>query len=72
MLLAIPLFFVILGAVGLQLGRSPLPPVKSDAAFFVFVALVAFIVGAYFVGRSLARRFFRRSQVRFFRSYRHQ
>lgn len=72
MLLAIPLFFVILGAIGLEQGRPPLPPVKSDVAFFVFVAFIAFFVGAYFVGRSVARRFFRRSHVRFFRSYRHR
>ena len=52
-------------------GSMPLPPPDSDSAFFYFLGLIAVLVCGYMTGKGVAR-FFRRSQVRFFRSYRHQ
>lgn len=52
-------------------GSSPLPPPDSDGAFFYFLGLIGIVVFSYMIGKGVAR-LFRRSQVRFFRSYRHQ
>ena len=52
-------------------GSMPLPPPDSDSALFYFLGLIAILVIGYMIGKGVAR-FFRRSQVRFFRSYRHQ
>ena len=70
-ILAMPALALILGALEIVGGSSPLPPVRSDAAFFVVVGLIAFFIVAFIIGRTVARLFFRRSQVRFFRAYRH-
>lgn len=66
-----PVLAIILRALEIARGTSPLPSPRSDSAFFFFVGLIAFFGGAYLIGRRVAR-LFRRSQVRFFRSYRHR
>lgn len=50
-------------------GSSLLPKSDSDVALFFFLGIVGLVIGGYILGSSLAR-LFRRSQVRFFRSYR--
>jgi hypothetical protein len=44
---------------------------KSDGAFFIFLGLIGLLVFAYIIGKRVAH-FLRRSQVRFYRVYRHQ
>jgi hypothetical protein len=50
---------------------SPLPSPKAEDGLYVIMACIALIVAPYFFGKRLAR-FIRRSQVRFYRVYRHQ
>lgn len=69
-LAAIPLLAVILRAVEIGTGLSPFPTARSDAALFFVFGSILYFVCAFIVGRSVAR-LFRRSQVRFFRSYQH-
>ena len=52
-------------------GSMPLPPPDSESALFYFLGIIAILVFGYMTGKGVAR-FFRRSQVRFFRNYRHQ
>ena len=52
-------------------GSSLLPRPDSDAALFVFLGIIGFLIAGYILGSSVAR-LFRRSQVRFFRSYRNK
>ncbi len=52
-------------------GSTRLPPSNSDAALFLILGAIALFTLAYISGKT-AGRFRRRSQVRFFRSYRHQ
>ena len=72
MLIALPVFGLIVRALEIAWWPTGFPSPRADIAIFVVPAFVAFFAGAYFVGRIVARRFIRRSQVRFFRSYRHQ
>jgi hypothetical protein len=51
-------------------GSSLLPRPDSDVALFFFLGIIGLVIAGYILGSSLAR-LFRRSQVRFFRSYRH-
>jgi predicted nucleic acid-binding Zn ribbon protein len=50
---------------------SLLPSPKSDGALFIFLGLIGLLVFAYIIGKRVAH-FLRRSQVRFYRAYRHQ
>jgi hypothetical protein len=50
---------------------SLLPRPDSDAAIFVFLGIIGLLIAGYILGSSVAR-LFRRSQVRFFRSYRYK
>lgn len=72
MLAALPLMGVIVTALQIARGPSAFPSPRADIAIFVVLAFVAFFGGAYVLGRAVARRFFGRSKVRFFQSYRHR
>jgi hypothetical protein len=61
---------VALRAVEIGQGAMPLPDPRSDSAFLYFLGMVALVAFSYTIGKGVAR-FARRSQVRFFRSYRH-
>jgi hypothetical protein len=50
---------------------NDLPSPKSNAALFIFLGLIGLLVFAYFIGKRVAH-FLRRSQVSFYRVYRHQ
>ena len=52
-------------------GSSPMPPSDAGGASLYLLAMIGVVVCSYMIGKGVAR-FFRRSQVRFFRSYRHQ
>jgi len=56
-----------------QIERSSLllPSPKSDGALFIFLGLIGLLLFAYIIGKRVAH-FLRRSQVRFYRVYRHQ
>jgi hypothetical protein len=56
---------------GIISGSSVLPRPDSNAALFVFLSIIALLIAGYILGSSVAR-LFRRSQVRFFRSYHNQ
>ena len=56
---------------GIIHGSSLLPRPDSNEALFVFLSIIALLLAGYILGSSIAR-LFRRSQVRFFRSYRNQ
>jgi len=62
---------VVLRAFEIARGAPPLPSPKSDAAFFLILGFIGFLVTAYMTGKVVAR-LFRKSQVRFYRSYQHQ
>jgi hypothetical protein len=52
--------------------RPPLfPSPKADGALFIFLGLIGLLVLACIIGKRVAH-FLRRSQVRFYRAYRHQ
>ena len=70
-LCAIPLAGVILRAVEIGTGNSPFPSAQSAAGLFFFVGSILYFICAFMLGRSVAGAF-RRSQVRFFRSFQHQ
>jgi hypothetical protein len=69
---AIPVLAIILRALEIARGVPPLPSPKDDAALLYFLGLIGFFVAAFLLGRVVAGRLFWRSQVRFFRTYRHQ
>lgn len=69
---AIPVLAITLRALEIARGAPPFPSPKDDAALLYFLGLTGFFVAAFILGRTIAGRFFRRSQVRFFRTYRHQ
>jgi hypothetical protein len=56
-------------AWGIIQGSSLLPRPESEAALLVFLGIIGLLIGGYILGSSFAR-LSRRSQVRFFRSYR--
>jgi len=62
---------VVLRAFEIGQGAMPLPDPRSGSALLYFLGLVALVGFSYAIGKGVAR-FARRSQVRFFRSYRHQ
>jgi predicted nucleic acid-binding Zn ribbon protein len=66
---AILIGLIVLRALEISRGRMPLPSPQSDGALGLFFGALGLLIAAYFVGRSVAR-LFRRSQVRFYRSYR--
>jgi tellurite resistance protein TehA-like permease len=47
-----------------------LPSPKADGALFIFLGLIGLLVFAYIIGKRVAH-FLRRSEVRFYRVYRH-
>jgi predicted nucleic acid-binding Zn ribbon protein len=62
---------VVLRMFQIERGSLLLPSPKSESALFVFLGLIGLSVFAYIVGKRVAH-FVRRSQVRFYRAYRHQ
>ena len=62
---------VAMRVVEIKYGSLPVPPPNSDKALFYFLGLIAFVMIGYMIGKGVAR-IVRRSQVRFFRTYRHQ
>ena len=61
---------IALRALELQNGSPVLRP-SAESALPFFLGLIAILVVGYMIGKGVAC-FFRRSKVRFFRSYRHQ
>ncbi len=68
---AILVALVVSRAVELGRGSLSLPDPRSDSALLYFFCLLAMVALSYMIGKGVAR-LFRRSQVRFFRSYRHR
>jgi predicted nucleic acid-binding Zn ribbon protein len=68
---AVLLLVIALRAWQVGTGSTRLPAPNSDAALFLVFGALALLVFAYLTGKT-ASRFVRRSQIRFFRSYRHQ
>ncbi|MEO8350233.1 MAG: hypothetical protein ABI680_00790 [Chthoniobacteraceae bacterium] len=66
------IFAAIVVSQAFEIGRGslPLPDPRSDSAFLYLLSLIALVALSYMTGRGVAR-LLRRSQVRFFRSYRH-
>ncbi len=62
---------VVLRMFQIEGGWLLLPSPKSENALFVFLGLIGLLVFAYIIGKRVAH-FLRRSQVRFYRVYRHQ
>jgi predicted nucleic acid-binding Zn ribbon protein len=62
---------VVLRMFQIERGSLSLPSPKSDGALFIFLGLIGLLVLAYIIGKRVAH-FLRRSQVRFYRVYRHQ
>jgi predicted nucleic acid-binding Zn ribbon protein len=62
---------VVLRMFQIQRGSLLLPSPKADGALFIFLGLIGLLVFAYIIGKRVAH-FLRRSQVRFYRVYRHQ
>jgi uncharacterized membrane protein YidH (DUF202 family) len=62
---------VMLHAFEIAHGAMPLASPKSDGALVIFLGLIALLVLAYIIGNRVAH-LLRRSQVRFYRVYRHQ
>lgn len=73
MFAGIAIFIVVaaMRVVEIEHGSVPVPPPNSDRALFYFLGLIAFVMIGYMIGKGVAR-IVRRSQVRFFRTYRHQ
>ena len=69
-IVAILLAIVVSRAVEIGRGSLPIPDPRSDTAFLYFLGLFAVVALSYMIGKGVAR-LFRRSHVRFFRSYRH-
>jgi undecaprenyl pyrophosphate phosphatase UppP len=61
----------VLRAFEIERGSMLLPSPKSDDALMIFLGLIGSLVFAYIVGKRVAH-FLCRSQVRFYRVYRHQ
>ncbi len=68
---AVLLLVIGLRAWQVKTGSTRLPPPDSDAALFLIFGAIALLALAYITGKTTGR-FLRRSQVRFFRSSRHQ
>jgi predicted nucleic acid-binding Zn ribbon protein len=68
---ALLILTVVLRMFQIERGSLLLPSPKSDGALFIFLGLVGLLVFAYIIGKRVAH-FIRRSQVRFYRVYRHQ
>lgn len=68
---AIFVSIVILRALEIAGDGTPLPSPRSNGAVLIFFGLIGLLVIAYISGKSVAR-IVRRSQVRFYRTYRHQ
>ncbi len=68
---AVVLLVVALRAWQIGTGSTHLPQPNSDAALLLILGAIALLVLAYITGKTTGR-LFRRSQVRFFRTYRHQ
>ena len=62
---------VVLRMFEIERGSLLLPSPKADGALFIFLGLIGLLVFAYIIGKRVAH-FLRRSQVRFYRAYRHQ
>ena len=62
---------VVLRTFQIERGSLLLPSPKADGALFIFLGLIGLLVFAYIIGKRVAH-FLRRSQVRFYRIYRHQ
>jgi undecaprenyl pyrophosphate phosphatase UppP len=69
-LAALPLLALIFGALQLR-GAVPQPDAQDPKALLFVLGSIALLVCAYLVGARLGR-LLRRSQVRFFRAYRHR
>ena len=67
------IFVVVMAMHVIKITRCslPVPPPDSQEALFYLFGLIAFVTLGYMVGKGVAR-IVRRSQVRFFRTYRHQ
>lgn len=57
-------------AIEIERGSLPVPLPDSEKALFYLLGLIAFVTLGYMFGKGVAR-IVRRSQVRFFRTYRH-
>jgi hypothetical protein len=68
---AVVILTVVLRAFEIERGSMSLPSRKSDGALFIFLGLIGLLVFAYIIRKRVAH-FLRRSQVRFYRVYRHQ
>ena len=68
---AILIFGIFLRGYEIANGHPFLRSPKAEDGLLVIMACIAIIVVPYFLGKRLAR-FLRRSQVRFYRVYRHQ
>jgi predicted nucleic acid-binding Zn ribbon protein len=68
---ALLILTVVLRMFQIERGSLLLPSPKSDGALFIFLGLIGLLVFAYIIGKRVAH-FLRRSQVRFYRVYRHQ
>jgi hypothetical protein len=62
---------VVLRVFQIERGSLLLPSPQADGALFIFLGLIGVLVFAYIIGKRVAH-FLRRSQVRFYRVYRHQ
>jgi predicted nucleic acid-binding Zn ribbon protein len=62
---------VIWRALEIAHGTPVLPSPKAEDGFFVIAGFIVLVVVPYCIGKRIAR-LFRRSRVRFFRSYQHQ
>jgi hypothetical protein len=69
--LAIFIVVVAMRLIEIERGSLPVPPPDSEKALFYLLGLIAFVTLGYMIGKGVAR-IVRRSQVRFFRTYRHQ
>ena len=68
---AVLIVVIVMRIIEIEYGSLPAPPPNSEKALFYFLGLIAFVTLGYMIGKGVAR-LMRRSQVRFFRSYRHQ
>ena len=69
--LAIFVVVMAMHIIKIERGSLPVPPPDSEKSLFYLFGLIAFVTLGYMIGKGVAR-IVRRSQVRFFRTYRHQ
>ncbi len=70
MIVAILAMLLLLHALEVLQGRSPLPSPTAEGAFSFFLALIALLAVPYLLGKAVARMLWR-SKLRFFRRYHH-